>query len=239
MSNSALYLSLPNMSTTYMEIINKINDMVDDGSASSYLPEIHRSDPRMISGYKHQLTVLANFFANPKAPSFETAFATGTSLSAIHLHPLSRGTVRLDLKQPLEIPIIDYRAGSNPVDFDIHIAHVRYLRRLNSTDTMLKYGAFETPPLQSVQDDYASLLKYVKDTMVFSYMHPCCTAAMMPEEKGGVVGPDLKVHGVEGLRVVDMSVLPLLPSSHLSSTAYAVGEKVSPPLSGLLDENEN
>jgi choline dehydrogenase len=63
--------------------------------------------------------------------------------------------------------------------------------------------------------------------MTFSFMHPCCTAAMMPKSKGGVVGPDLKVHGADGLRIVDMSVLPLLPSSHLSATAYAVAEKVS------------
>jgi choline dehydrogenase-like flavoprotein len=58
-------------------------------------------------------------------------------------------------------------------------------------------------------------------------MHPCCTAAMMPKPKGGVVDKDLKVHGAKGLRVVDMSVLPLVPAAHLSATAYAVGEKVS------------
>ena len=52
----------------------------------------------------------------------------------------------------------------------------------------------------------------------------------MPRAKGGVIGPDLKVHGADGLRIVDMSVLPLLPSSHLSAAAYAVAEKVSSPL---------
>ena len=71
------------------------------------------------------------------------------------------------------------------------------------------------------------MIEYTKDQMTFSFMHPCCTAAMMPKAKGGVVGPDLKVHGADGLRIVDMSVLPLLPSSHLSATAYAVAEKVS------------
>lgn len=49
---------------------------------------------------------------------------------------------------------------------------------------------------------------------------------MLPKDKGGVVGPDLKVHGAPGLRVVDMSISPLLIGSHLSATAYAVGEKV-------------
>ncbi len=50
---------------------------------------------------------------------------------------------------------------------------------------------------------------------------------MLPLNRGGVVGVDLKVHGAEGLRVVDISVLPMLPGAHLSWTAYAVGEKVS------------
>jgi choline dehydrogenase len=50
---------------------------------------------------------------------------------------------------------------------------------------------------------------------------------MLPKELGGVVGPDLKVHGIKGLRVVDISVLPFLVSSHTSSTGYALGEKVS------------
>jgi choline dehydrogenase-like flavoprotein len=91
---------------------------------------------------------------------------------------------------------------------------------------MQKYGAVEVSPGASVQSD-EDLISYVKDNMTFSYMHPCCTAAMLPREKGGVVGPDMKVHGADGLRVIDMSVLPFLPSSHLSATAYAVGEKVS------------
>jgi choline dehydrogenase-like flavoprotein len=60
-----------------------------------------------------------------------------------------------------------------------------------------------------------------------SFQHPCCTAAMMPKELGGVVGPDLLVHGVKALRVVDASITPLIPAAaHTSSTVYAVAEKV-------------
>jgi len=97
-----------------------------------------------------------------------------------------------------------------------------------STPTLKEtYGAVELGPGDAVAGDDAALTKYVRDKMTFSFMHPCCTAAMVPKSKGGVVGPDLKLHGAAGLRVVDMSVLPMLPSSHLSQLAYAVGEKVS------------
>ena len=50
---------------------------------------------------------------------------------------------------------------------------------------------------------------------------------MMPRERGGVVAPDLKVYGVQGLRVVDASIMPLIPSAHTSATVYAAAEKVS------------
>lgn len=57
--------------------------------------------------------------------------------------------------------------------------------------------------------------------------HPCCTTAMMKRDLGGVVGPDLKVYGTVGLRVVDASVFPMLPGAHLSGTVYAVAERAA------------
>jgi len=225
-SNSAIFVPLPNITTSYQTIINRIKGIVADGSASTYLPADYRTVPDLVAGYKSQLSLLAKLLANPRVPSIETTFATGTSFRAINLHPLSRGTVRLNVTSPYQQPIVDYRTGSNPIDFDVYIAHTQYLRRMVNTTTLQTYGAFELTPGVSVQGD-AALLNYVQDSMTFSYMHPCCTAAMLPKDKGGVVGKDLKVHGAAGLRVVDMSVLPFLPSSHLSSVAYAYGEKVS------------
>jgi choline dehydrogenase len=225
MSNSGIYMSLPNMTTNYMDIVNSIHSIITSNSAPSYLPTDYASDPTLTAGYIRQLSTQATFYANTKAPSVEVPFATGLNTRAIMLHPLSRGTVRLNLTDPLAQPILDYRGGSNPIDLAIHMAHLKFLRRMFDTPSMRRYGAMETEPGLAIQSDEA-LAEYVKESMTLSFMHPCCTAAMMPRELGGVVGPDLKVHGVEGLRVVDISVLPLLVSSHTSSTAYAVGEKV-------------
>lgn len=226
MSNVAIFVSLPDL-TGNSTITAKMRALAADGrKAASYLPADYRSDPTMVAGYQHQLSVLADFFDNPESPSLESGFATGTTVHAINLHQLSRGTVRLNTTDPLGQPILDYRVGTNPIDWDVYLAHTRYLRRMIPTATLQKYGAVEAAPGAAVQSD-ADLIQYIKDTMIFSYMHPCCTAAMLPRSKGGVVGPDLRVHGAGGLRVVDMSILPFLPSSHLSQTAYAVGEKVS------------
>lgn len=231
--NSAIYVSLPHVTSQYRKITRKIRRMAaGNNTVASYLPPDIRSDPAMIAGYRRQLHVLADLLENPQAPSLETPWATseapGTAWSFL-LHPLSRGTVRLNLTDHLAQPILDYRAGSNPVDFDIHLAQVRFLRGLLNTPTMQQHGATEIGPGAAVAADDGALLGYVKQQSFLSFMHPCCTAAMMPKRKGGVVGPDLRVHGAKGLRVVDMSVMPFLPSAHLSATAYAVGEKVSHP----------
>ncbi|KAK3389652.1 GMC oxidoreductase-like protein [Podospora didyma] len=229
-SNSALYLSLLTMAgaNATKTILHKIRTLISSGTASSFLPQSYRSDPTMIAGYEAQLSTLARkIYSRCSAPSIEVPWATGTAARLFLLHPLSRGTVRLNSTHPLEQPILDYRTGSNPIDFDIHLAHVRYLRRIFTTPTMITAQANELALGEAIASDDAALLNYVKDTMTFSFMHPCCTAAMLPLNKGGVVGPDLKVFGAEGLRVVDMSILPLLPSSHLSATAYAVGEKAA------------
>lgn len=232
MSNTAIFVSLPNLTADYSTITGKIRDMVADGSAATYLPADYSSDATMVAGYNDQLSIIADFLENPEAPSLESGFATGMSLNAINLHQLSRGTVRLDSEDHLAQPILDYRTGSNPIDFDVYQAHVNFLRKTIATDSLQQYGAVEITPGEAAQNG-TDLTAYIKSRMTFSFLHPCCTAAMLPPEKGGVVGPDLKVHGAAGLRVVDMSILPFLPSSHLSQLAYAVGEKVSANHSGL------
>ncbi|KAL1799433.1 hypothetical protein ACET3X_003470 [Alternaria dauci] len=216
MSSTALYISLPNVTEEYMEIIKEIRRVADDGSAASHLPQ--GSHSTLVDGYKRQLHVLADLLANSEAPSVEVPFATGTAMRPIILHPLSRGTVRLSMTDHLAQPILDYRAGSSPIDFSIHIAHLRWLRKILDTPTMRKYGAVAVSPDPAIQSD-EDLKSYVKESMVLSHMHPCCTAAMLPKSLGGVVGPDLKVHGAAGLRIVDISILPFLPSAHTSATA--------------------
>lgn len=53
------------------------------------------------------------------------------------------------------------------------------------------------------------------------------TCAMLPEEKGGVVNPKLKVYGVDNLRIVDASAIPLISTANLQSTVYAFAEKAA------------
>ncbi|KAK3374663.1 GMC oxidoreductase-like protein [Podospora didyma] len=229
LGNTAIYVSLPRAApASFQTIVSKILELAN-GPLSNVAPFFPpNTDATILQGYKSQLSALATLLSNPQAPSLETPWATGSDPTAwsFLLHPLSRGFVRLNPTDPLSQPLLDYRMLSNPLDMDIHLAHLKFLRTLVSTPTMKKYGAVEVSPGAAVQTD-AQLAEYVRAQMILSFQHPCCTAAMMPRSKGGVVGPDLKVHGVKGIRVADMSVMPLLPGSHLSATAYAVGEKAA------------
>ena len=73
---------------------------------------------------------------------------------------------------------------------------------------------------------YQDLEKYVRGQAESTIGHQSGTTAMMPLELGGVVDPGLLVYGVQKLSVVDASMMPLVPSTNLCSTVYAVAEKV-------------
>ena len=227
MSNSAIWVPLANLTTNAASIIAQIRDLANTNSTSFsslfHLPPEYNSDPTLLSGYRSQLAAIATLLT--QAPSLEAAFSTGNTSGLATLHPLSRGTVRLDLTNPLAQPIVDYRSASNPIDLTLHLAHLKYLRRMFQAPAMQALHAVETQPGETVQSD-EELLQYLRKGITQSYMHPCCTAAMLPLAKGGVVDTKLRVHGAAGLRVVDASVFPVLPSSHLSSVVYAVAEKV-------------
>jgi choline dehydrogenase len=231
LGNTGLYLSLANM-TLDNSIVDAIRRLAGKKTTTSYhLPDSY--DPSLVAGYRTQLKALADLYENTKSPSVECMHATNTSIPVMHMHPLSRGTVRLPPgyrhesdTHLLDLPEIDYRALSNPLDVDLNLAHVRYLRGMYDTPTLQALGAVETQPGPAVGDDEEKLKTWIRETIWMSYMHGCCTAAMIPRAKGGVVGPELKVHGASGLRVVDMSIMPIIPSAHLTSTAYGVAEKV-------------
>lgn len=83
-------------------------------------------------------------------------------------------------------------------------------------------------PLQLIPPPNANdtkILQIIRDGLA-SESHHSGTCAMLPLDLGGVVGPDLLVYGTQNLRVVDASIMPILPACHLQSVMYAIGEKV-------------
>ena len=106
MSSSSIWVPLPNISVTYSTIIDDIRHLANASDPSSlHLPPAYGLEPTLVAGYRAQLLALADLLANPRSPSLESAFATGTYASAVLLHPLSRGTARLNLTRNM-IPLL-------------------------------------------------------------------------------------------------------------------------------------
>lgn len=216
--NSIAFLSLP-------LITNETDALLADLTSAdpgSYLP--NGTHPSVLEGYTHQLKSLHGLLASDKAAVFE--FITGLGDLLVFLKPLSRGTVNINTTDPLAEPQINYRTLTHPLDVALHIKGGGVIRRFYQTPAGATFGPAAVSPDASVQTD-EQWATWLKENVTPSLYHPIGTASLGPEDRGGVVGPDLKVHGVSALRVVDASIMPLIPGTHTSATVYAVAEKAA------------
>lgn len=221
--NAAAWLPFPVISSRYEEIAANLS--VQD-HAAQLAPETDRT---VVAGYKAQMQSYAAALRSNKTAFYGSVIVPGRgSGNLIDLHPLSRGTVNIDVTDPEgKEPVVDYRALSNPLDTAILVDLIRFARRYYFNNTVnAQFEPQETRPGDSVTSE-SDLAGYVASTLSPSEFHPVGTCAMMPRELGGVVDEKLKVYGVSGLRVVDGSMMPTLPGANTCQTVYAVAEKVS------------
>jgi choline oxidase len=140
----------------------------------------------------------------------------------------SRGTVRLRSRDFRDRARVDPRYFTDPDGHDMRVmtTGVRLARRIAEQEALKEWVARElTPGPDAVSDD--ELADYIVKTHNTVY-HPAGTAKMGPaDDPAAVVDPQLRVRGVEGLRVADASILPFLPAINPNITCMMVGEKAS------------
>jgi choline dehydrogenase-like flavoprotein len=144
-------------------------------------------------------------------------------------HPLSTGTVHISSSDAMAKPIIDHKYLSDPLDLELHARQVRYLENLAAAEPMaslLKPGGRRNHPDAFVGNDLEKAKKFAAVGGSTNW-HSSGTCAMAPKQSGGVVDAQFHVYGVEGLRVVDASVFPLVPQSNLQGMVYAVAERAA------------
>ncbi|KAI7483203.1 hypothetical protein KC351_g5280 [Hortaea werneckii] len=191
-------------------------------SPEQYLPA--NTDPTVLAGFARQLPLLVDALSDHSRAGYEIINANDGALTVGNMRPLSRGTVTLNSSEPFDPPIIDPRYGSNPVDGQLLVAAMRFNERLLSTNALSQLEPEQMLPPAGSTD--AELLTYISTKMQTEY-HLAGTCAMLPQELGGVVSPDLLVYGTSNLRVVDSSIMPLLPAAHLQAVVYGVAEKAA------------
>lgn len=154
----------------------------------------------------------------------------GVTLNSYTLRPKSRGTVRLRSADPDAPPLIDPNFLSDPYDLKTAAAGVRISTEIFRQHSLRKYIKRLYLPDEDGANSEADLKEFVRQYGRTSY-HPSCTCAM-GQGQTSVVDPKLRVHGMEGLRICDSSVMPSLIGSNTNAPTAMIAEKASDLIRG-------
>lgn len=146
----------------------------------------------------------------------------GWTMFAGLAHPKSRGRVRLASADPTIAPRIELNTFGHPEDLKAAIACVELCRDLGATQAFTPLVAREAMPGPL---NKADMEQYVRDAAV-TYWHQTCTAKM-GRDATSVVDANLRVYGVEGLRVADGSIMPKVTTGNTMAPCVIIGEKAS------------
>lgn len=145
------------------------------------------------------------------------------------LKPESRGWLRLRSANPNDKPRIQLNLLSDPRDLETLIRGVRMTREIYRTPPLADLITRETRPGEAVTSD-EDLAKYLRETLIVAH-HAVGTCAMGVDENA-VVDPQLRVRGVESLRVCDASIMPTVPGGNTNAPSIMVGEKAADLIRG-------
>ncbi|KAJ7475206.1 aryl-alcohol oxidase [Mycena galericulata] len=174
--------------------------------------------------------------AGPNTAHYELGFVNGIlglppptgnflGITSAVMSPVSRGSVTLNSSDPLSDPFIDLNLFNSEVDFFIVREGIRSALRFASQPQWADY-VISPLDVNSTSTD-AELDEYTRNN-ASPYSHAAGTASMSPKGANwGVVDPDLRVKGLIGLRIVDLSVVPFIPTGHTQAPAYIIAERAA------------
>ncbi|WP_371823878.1 GMC family oxidoreductase [Phyllobacterium sp. 628] len=158
---------------------------------------------------------------------------TGMALHVCILRPKSRGTVRLASPDIAHAPLIDPNFLSHPEDLQILVRGARLTQKILAAPAL---AALNGRPLYGTgnedEEGLVALIRQHSDTIY----HPVGTCRMGADARS-VVDPQLKVRGVEGLRIADASIMPNLISGNTQAPSVMIGEKAADMVLGKADLN--
>ncbi|MEX3314144.1 GMC family oxidoreductase [Sulfitobacter sp. PS-8MA] len=179
-----------------------------------------KSDPALAGPDMQPLFFHVPYYAPEQEPQTGNAF----TLNGSGVRPASTGEIRLTAADP-EAPLhIDPKVLSNPQDVEILVKSMRQMREIAKQPALAAWKGREIYPGPAVQSD-EDLAAYARSA-VMSYHHQNGSCAMGHGEMA-VVDPELRVHGMAGLRVVDASIFPRVPAGNTNAPVIMVAEKAA------------
>jgi len=140
------------------------------------------------------------------------------------LHPLSRGEVTLRSTKPRDAPLINPRVFAEPYDLDVLVDNMLMIREIGrqpALEPFVKREAYPGPTVTTSDEMRA----HVRSITVSS--HHQVGTARMGVDSSAVTDPELRVHGLRGLRIADASVMPTLPTGNTNAAALMIGERAA------------
>ena len=148
----------------------------------------------------------------------------GFQLHASPNHPKSRGNIKLKSSNIFDAPTIKFNYLEHEDDMKQTIECVKVARNILKQNSLKEYAGKEIGPGEDATSD-DTIVEYIRSKAETAY-HPSCTLKM-GIDKSAVVDQKLKIHGLEGIRVADASVLPEITSGNLNAPVIMVAEKAS------------
>jgi len=150
----------------------------------------------------------------------------GLTLKVCHLRPKSLGQLTLRSAEPDDLPLIHANYLQHPDDMAAQLRIVRYSLQLLNAPALKELISEIYSPSPAMSADDTAIERFVRGGVKTTY-HPLGTCKMGKEAASSVVGTDLRVHGIEGLRVADASVFPTIVSGNTNAPVMAVAEKAA------------
>ena len=157
---------------------------------------------------------------------------SGFTMSVCQLRPESRGYVRIQSADPLSPPKMVANYLATQLDRDTSVAAVNFARKIAQTEPMRSLVTREVKPNNPQSDE--EILEFCRNTGA-TIFHPTGTCQMGPDSNPmAVLDSALRVRGVEGLRVVDCSAMPTVPSGNTNWPAVMLGERAADLILGRI-----
>ncbi|MGX9965572.1 GMC family oxidoreductase [Roseomonas sp. F4] len=219
--------------------VQTLNQLARGASLGAQIARWATGRPSILATTPSHVHVFWKSFAGLDQPDLQCVFTPGSyaegkvyvlddypgvTAGAWQHRPESTGWVKARSANVFEDPEINPNYLSDPMDIRVHLGGMRLLRRMLGTPELSQYLEAETLPGPDVQSD-DELLDFAKKNGSTTY-HLIGTARMGPEtDPSAVVDDRLRVHGMQGLRVVDASIMPSMTSANTYATTLMIAER--------------